>query len=212
MRDWELCQVLQAIAERPPTDRILDTGSFNTYLALYLSKDFGDVTASDLLGHRLRKSLARALHFAPAKSTEAPYFAWTKLMRRGGVNLKSYDLTSIDLPDASFDVVIALSVVEHILLIEKSIVELYRVLAPGGKLLITTDCSPQPRAYREGVRYFSKTELDALFSRYPVTSPRNTPDFSKENWCYGGKEPVITCFVEITKPANSAASAKSVRR
>ena len=50
------------------------------------------------------------------------------------------------------------------------------------------------------MRYFSLEELDRLFAGYPITSPRNRPDFSPENWCYGGKEPVVTCFIEITKP------------
>lgn len=202
MRDWELFKVLEAVGIFPASHRILDTGSFNTYLPLYLRKRFDDVTASDLLAYRLRKSFARLLRLAPQKTTEAPYFVWTKIMREAGVHLKSYDLTSISAPDESFDVVIALSVIEHILPIEKAIAELYRVLAPGGKLLITTDCSPAPRAYQDGVRYFSESEIEKLFAPYTVTSPRNSPDFARVNWCYGGNEPVVTCYIEITKPSS----------
>jgi ubiquinone/menaquinone biosynthesis C-methylase UbiE len=90
--------------------------------------------------------------------------------------------------------------VEHIPEIEQALAEMYRVLAPGGKLLVTTDCSPEPRPFADGVRYFSEAELNRLFSGYPVTSPRNRPNFAKENWCYGGKLTVVTSFVEITKP------------
>jgi len=35
--------------------------------------------------------------------------------------------------------------------------------------------------YAGGVRYFSEAELERLFAGYPVTSPRNHPDFAPEN-------------------------------
>jgi SAM-dependent methyltransferase len=91
-------------------------------------------------------------------------------------------------------------VIEHIPAVDQALAEMYRLLAPGGKLLITTDCSPEPRPYAHGVRYFTLAELKKLFAPYPVTSPRDQPDFAPENWCYGGHEAVVTAFVEITKP------------
>jgi len=114
--------------------------------------------------------------------------------------VRNIDLTRINFPDASLDCIIALSVLEHIPAIERALAEMYRVLAPGGRLLITTDCSAEPMPFAHGVRYFSEAELEHLFAGYPVTSPRNHPDFARENWCYGGRLPVITSFVEITKP------------
>lgn len=201
MRDWELCRVLQAMAGTPDNARILDTGSFNTYLGLYLSRIHARVTVSDLLGARALKSGLRRIGLAPAKPTEAPYGLWRRAMRKRGLEVRSIDLTKIAMPDASFDRIISISVVEHIPDIEKALAEMYRVLAPGGKLLVTTDCSPEPRPFADGVRYFSEDELKQLFSGYPVTSPRNRPNFAKENWCYGGKLTVVTSFVEITKPS-----------
>jgi SAM-dependent methyltransferase len=200
MRDWELCRVLQATAGLGPGARILDTGAFNTYLGLYLSRMQAQVTVSDLLWARARKSALRRLGLAPAKPTEAGFFTWLRAMRRHGLGVRNIDLTRINLPDASFDCLISLSVIEHIPAIERALAEMYRVLAPGGRLLITTDCSQQPVPFAKGVRYFSEAELGRLFAGYPVTSPRNHPDFARENWCYGGKLAVVTCFVEITKP------------
>ena len=84
--------------------------------------------------------------------------------------------------------------------IERALSELYRVLAPGGRLLVTTDCSPESKPFAENVRYFTESELEKLFAPYPVTSVRTRPDFAEENWCYGGKLPVVTSFVRITKP------------
>lgn len=201
MRDWELCQVLGAVTPLRKDARILDTGSFNTYLGLYLARTHSNVTVSDRLRHRLAKSWLRRAGLAPAKSTEAPFFVWREAMLRHGVKVRSIDLTSI--PDAadSFDCVVSLSVIEHIPDWQRAVAEMYRVLAPGGKLLLTTDCSPAGSPYTAGVRYFTEEELDRAFAAYPVTSPRNHPDFSRQNWCYAGQHgPVVTVFIEITKP------------
>ncbi len=200
MRDWELCCVLRAMATVPAGARILDTGAFNTYLGLYLSRTQPQITVSDLLWSRARKSILRRLGLAPQKDTEAGYLTWTRAMRRHGLRVVNLDLTRTGLPDHSFDCIVSLSVIEHIPAVEQALAEMYRVLAPGGRLLITTDCSREHHPFAHGVRYFSTAELDKLFAGYPVTSPRNQPDFARENWCYGGKVPVVTCFVEITKP------------
>jgi len=200
MRDWELSQVLQAMKGLPRDARILDTGAFNTYLGLFLSRTHPNVTVSDLLWARARKSALRRVGLAPIKPTEIGYLAWHRSMRSHGLDVRNIDLTRIPAPDASFDCIVSLSVLEHIPAIERALAEMYRVLAPGGRLLITTDCSREPVPFARGVRYFSEQELERLFANYPITSPRNHPDFAQENWCYGGKLPVITTFVEITKP------------
>jgi SAM-dependent methyltransferase len=200
MRDWELRRVLESTARLSPGSRILDTGAFNTYLGLHLARTSAQVTVSDLLWARAVKSAMRRFGLAPAKPTEIGYLTWHRAMRKHGLAVRDIDLTKIKLPDASFDCIISLSVIEHIPAIERALAEMYRVLAPGGRLLITTDCSREPVPYARGVRYFSEAELERLFAGYPVTSPRNHPDFSPENWCYGGKLAVVTCFVEITKP------------
>ena len=201
MRDWELRRVLAATAGLTPGARILDTGAYNTDLGLHLARTSAAVTVSDLLWARAWTSALRRVGLAPAKPTEIGYLAWHRTMRQHGLAVLNIDLTRINLPDASFDCIISLSVIEHIPAIEQALAEMYRVLAPGGRLLITTDCSQEPVPFARGVRYFSEAELERLFAPYPVTSPRNHPDFSPVNWCYGGKIPVVTSFVEITKPA-----------
>jgi SAM-dependent methyltransferase len=201
MRDWEIRRVLEATADLPRDSRVLEAGSFNTYLGLHLSRIHPRIIVSDLLWQRALKSLARRLRLAPQKKTEAGFLVWYRAMRRHGVHVRNVDLTRIPWPTASFDCVIALSVVEHVPQIEMALAEMYRLLAPGGRLLLTTDCAPEPKAYADRVRYFSEAELETLFAPYPVVSPRNHPDFSRENWCYGGVRPIVTAFVEIRKPA-----------
>lgn len=200
MRDWELLRVLDSAARLPAGARLLDTGSFNTYLGLHLRQRHADVTVSDLLAQRAWKSFLRRLSLLPAKPTEVGYWTWVQAMRTHGLKVCQLDLTRTGLPDGSFDGIISLSVIEHIPAVEQALAEMYRLLAPGGRLLVTTDCSPEPKPYAQGVRYFSLPELAKLFAPYPVTSARDQPDFAEENWCYGGKEAVVTAFIEITKP------------
>ncbi len=200
MRDWELARILVAIRSVPVGSSVLDTGSYNTYLALALGAAGYRMTASDLIWRRMMKSLERRLGFAPSKHTEAPFFTWLGVYRRAGVHVRNLNLTKLACPDASFDCVVALSVIEHVPNVGRALSEMYRVLAPGGRMLITTDCAPEPSPFANGVRYFSEAELESLFAPYPVTSARNRPDFSEENWCYNLGRPVVTVFVEITKP------------
>lgn len=200
MRDWELARVLQAVRSVPVGSSVLDTGSFNTYLPLVLASCGYRVTASDLTWRRILKSYERRLGLAPAKPSEAPYHEWLGVYRRAGVPVRNLNVTRLACPDASFDCVVALSVIEHVPDAARGLREMYRVLAPGGRMLVTTDCSPEPTPYAKGVRYFSPAELGALVAPYGVTSLHNFPDFAEKNWCYGLNRPVVTAFFEITKP------------
>ena len=200
MRDWELAKILDSIRSVPMGSSVLDMGSFNTYLPLALAAAGYRVTASDLTWRRMVKRLERRLGLAPAKAHEAPFFSWLGVYRRAGVPVRNLNMTRLACPDASFDCVVALSVIEHVTHVERGLAEMYRVLAPGGRLLVTTDCAPEPSPFAGGVRYFSEAELERLFAPFPVTSPRNRPDFSRENWCYDLDRPVVTAFAQITKP------------
>jgi SAM-dependent methyltransferase len=200
MRDWELARVLESIRAVPMGSSVLDTGSFNTYLPLALAAAGYRVTASDLIWRRMIKSAERRLGLAPPKAAEAPFFEWLGVYRRAGVPVRNLNLTRLACPDAAFDCIVALSVIEHVAHVERSLSEMYRALAPGGRLLVTTDCAPETTPFAGGVRYFSEAELDRLFAPFPVTSARNRPDFARENWCYGLGRPIVTAFAEITKP------------
>jgi SAM-dependent methyltransferase len=200
MRDWELSRVLGAVSAVPVGSSILDTGSFNTYLPLVLASSGYRLTASDLLWRRLVKSAERRLGLAPRKETEAPYFQWRAVYRRAKVPVRNLNLMKLACADASFDCVVALSVIEHVPDPARALAEMHRVLAPGGRMLITTDCAPESVPYDRGVRYFSPADIARLTAPYRVTSPAGSPDFSQENWCYGLGKPVVTAFFEITKP------------
>ena len=203
MRDWELDQVLQRLPAQPGDYAMLDTGSFNTYLGLWLARVGRRVVISDLFGARRRKSFLRRIGILPRKATEAPYFLWRSVMEQavGDIEIRTVDLTRMPYAGGTFDLITSISVIEHIPAVERAVAEMYRCLKPGGRLLLTTDCSETGKPFGDGVRYFTAAELERLFASYPVSSPRRAADFRRENWCYGKTRPVLTAFVEITRPA-----------
>jgi len=83
----------------------------------------------------------------------APEYSMMKWVRRNNVKLTTADLfdpktdlkldiTDIDIPDDSFDMVICNHVLEHVSSYGKALSELHRVLKPGGKLIISFPIDP----------------------------------------------------------------------
>jgi SAM-dependent methyltransferase len=84
-----------------------------------------------------------------------------KVARAKGINVSQGDLNQpLPFPDASFDCVFGLSVLEHLLNGCQWIVEARRVLKPGGRLVILT-----PNI----ATYFTAVQI--LFGRMPSTGP-----------------------------------------
>ncbi|QYM78157.1 class I SAM-dependent methyltransferase [Horticoccus luteus] len=203
MRDWELWQVLRRLpGGETKVGAMLDTGAFNTYLGLWLAERSERVVVSDIYGARLRKGMLRALGVLPRKQNEAPFWTWRRTMKAAAprLEIRPVDLTAMADADGTFDAIVSVSVIEHIPNVERALAEMYRCLKPGGRMLLTTDCDRDGKAYADGVRYFSPAELERLFAPYPVVSERRAPDFAERNWCYGRGRPVVTVFVEIQKP------------
>lgn len=104
------------------------------HLALYLRAT----------GLTQRVAGARVLHFAPEKhvadliTTHRPshYIQADKFPARAGI--VELDLTAIAADDQSFDLVIANHVLEHVDDIQKSLMEMHRVLVNGGFAILQT--------------------------------------------------------------------------
>ncbi len=88
----------------------------------------------------------RVLHFAPNRGIEAQLRARGDLEYRTAdlfvpADLK-LDLTAMDQPDGSWDVLIAYHLLEHVDDDAAALAEIYRVLRPGGRALVQVPLQP----------------------------------------------------------------------
>jgi SAM-dependent methyltransferase len=125
----------------------------------------------------LLASSARVLHFAPEAGVEQRLRALPSLSYRtadlepGRAEL-TLDLTAIDLPDNSVDVVICVHVLEHVEDDRQALRELYRILAPGGWGILqvpifgdTTQEDPTVRTPEERLRRFGQEDHVRVYGR-----------------------------------------------
>lgn len=109
----------------------------------------------DLPGHRL-------LHFAPEPLFD-PVFERLPHLQRVTADLYApadlkLDITKMDLPDGSFDLILCSHVLEHVPDDRAAMSELRRVLAPGGLCLVLTP-------YRPGVTTFEDASITTPLER-----------------------------------------------
>jgi len=77
------------------------------------------------------------------------------------------DMTNSDLPSVSFDAVIAVEVLEHVLEDEKFVSEVSRVLVPGGKFIMTTPNGDFVQNRNpDHKRHYKKEQLKGLLSEH----------------------------------------------
>jgi len=105
-----VCDLLQRHLSQPA--RILDAGCGTGYMAQELRR-FGEVWAFD--------AAPEAVAYAAAR----------------GLRVRQGDLTAIPYADGRFDLVTALDALEHVEDDRQALAELWRVLQPGGMLLLT---------------------------------------------------------------------------
>ena len=90
------------------------------------------------------------------------------LRRRSNVHAYVYDdMTATNLPEAHFDVVTAIEVLEHVDEDECFLQSVATVLRPGGMFLMTTpngDFRPTP--YPDHKRHYRASDLEALLARH----------------------------------------------
>jgi SAM-dependent methyltransferase len=86
---------------------------------------------------------------------------------------RKLDIEKLDLPDASFDVIIAHQILEHVDH-KKALAECFRCLAPSGLMIVTTPIidaweatyvNPEIQSKRERVRHFGQHDHTRYFGR-----------------------------------------------
>lgn len=123
---------------------------------------------------------------------------------------KKYDITQIEVNDASFDLVICYHVLEHIPDDYKAIQELYRILNRGGRCLIQTPFkegdiyeNPLITAPNERIRHFGQEDHVRIYSvnglakrlemaGFPVETLSFDEEYNNPNG-FSEKEVVLVC-------------------
>jgi len=112
--------------------------------------------------------------------------SFTDTARRGPIQYLPGDLTHAPFPDAHFDAIVCLSVIEHGVPIEPYFREMYRLLKPGGVLITSTDYYPSPintagmMAHGSPIRIFSKPEIQAALGLAQSVGLQPTGDLDLE--------------------------------
>jgi SAM-dependent methyltransferase len=146
-----------------PGSKVLDAGCGDGSLALALRNKGYTVTALDVSGPGLER-LGRRLSLE-------------KKIKSGGFPEIVYfqaSLTSMPLPDQSFDAAVSGEVLEHLDDDGAAVAELYRVLRPGGLCFVTVPANPNLWSVEDEwaghKRRYQREELLSLFERAGFTS------------------------------------------
>jgi SAM-dependent methyltransferase len=111
---------------------------------------------SPRLGDDYRNAMARRVRYLASDYDERAHKASVKL-----------DLQQLDLPDASIDVLLTAHVLEHVPDTDASLSEIFRVLSPGGRMLLqvpvgqaTTAPPPEPEFHGDNTPVFWRFGMD----------------------------------------------------
>ena len=132
-RPWEYDKVF-AFGDFKKDDIVLDTGAMHTYFCLYLAPLVATIYATDNFYWAKRDYLKKEGLFTPEE-----WLHYIEEKSNGKITGQEADLMDLHYEDNSFDKILSISTVEHILDHAKAMKEMARVLKKGGRLLLTTE-------------------------------------------------------------------------
>ena len=178
LRDNEmLAKPLLAVLKNVPEPFILDfaTGTGRLSFALLSQPEFnGHIIALDLSQGMLEKAVAKLASRAPERAS-GPGERIEPLGERSrsvsSVEFLHHVSLPLPFPDAAFDVVCALEVLELFPSMDEPLAELSRVLRPGGILLTSRGTEESGRK----ARVKSKTDFGSLLTNHDFTNFQIAP-------------------------------------
>jgi ubiquinone/menaquinone biosynthesis C-methylase UbiE len=172
----ELVQLRPAAARAPR--RVLDAGSGPGVSLPLLDQLFQpeSILALDIDPHEVARS-----------SRQAGRCRCPVQVRRG-------DATQLDLPDRSMDLILCHQLLHHLVRQEEALREFYRVLAPGGTLLVAESCREfihtapvrllfrHPNETQRSAAEYQQLVRAAGFAFTPAQVRTSTPFWSRPDW------------------------------
>lgn len=192
IRIWDYKQIVDN-GEFRDTDEVLECGSLHSYFCVYLSQKVKKYTVGDSFYWAKRDYCKNPAFY----QTPEEWCEYVAAKGRGHIVAEEADIQKLPYADAAFDKVISISTIEHVHEDRKGMLELMRVLKPGGLLLITTEYNPtwsRPYSEHDGsfYRVYDKAGLDVLLEGFNV----------EETVQHVAVQPgqFTTLFVKIRKP------------
>lgn len=162
-RPWECGKCFQ-YGDFIETDIVLDVGAMNTFFSIFLTGYVNKIHVTDNLYWATREYM---------KGIATPQ-EWTDFIKKygnGKVIVENADVMNFLYKDNTFDKIVCVSTIEHVIDDYGGMKELVRVLKIGGKLLITSEFNEDNRYGKEYsetdgsyYRVYSPETLDRLLS------------------------------------------------
>lgn len=167
-KQWEYGYALGAIHDYLPNvrARVADIGGGRGALAPYLASLGDDVTQFDL-----------DYEWGKGAASEAEYRAYAKTR---GYQARYGSIYNLPAGSAEYDVVLCISVLEHLPEKTAALRELLRILKPGGVLILTFDFASQPELFRDKFRVdvFGPDSLEREMHLLGCTDFHSTSDLT----------------------------------
>jgi SAM-dependent methyltransferase len=167
IRPWDYERILE-YGDFAANQKVLECGGLHSYFAIATSQKVNHYTCTDSFYWATRD-------YAQNPQLQSPQ-EWCKYLigkGRGKLHAEEADLQSMKYANEQFDRVVCISVIEHVHEDRKGILEMMRVLKPGGLLLLTTEYNPtwsKPYAETDGSYYrvYDQSDLSNLLAGLDV--------------------------------------------
>ncbi|GEM_PF-4691704 len=132
-RPWEYDKVYQ-YGEFNSNDAVLDAGAMHTYFCIYLAQFVKKIEVVDNFYWAKREYLKTEKLMSPEE-----WIQYVEQKGMGKIHGGDADIAHLPYESNTFDKVLCVSTIEHVLEDHRGIQELARVLKKNGKLLLTTE-------------------------------------------------------------------------